>query len=285
MATTVPKAPKMENKETNSLKVYVAGKWGDRERILKRIREVEAMGYEITYVWPLDEHASFENAARNEINAVKRCDIFIAIMDDPDYSYRGTFTELGCALGLGKTVFVVSPPLPTYGMGESETYQCASNCFYKHPSIIHFDHWSRALERLETYETMSYAELRPYLVRGCHTQGVSCGDASLTVEQSLHPLAFNDTRHVQGPIEASVWKKKNAEQMGYDMVKNHCIASAWFDASAWKHTIREVGDYLCRTIAARPGHELTLIIKAYDARFDLETFAPSAPSPVEFVEL
>jgi len=108
--------------------LYVAGKWSDRERVGALIRGVERdYCARITYMWPDDEHASLSDAARNEIAGVHACDTFIALMDDADYAYRGTFTELGAALALDKRIIIV---------GSAEN-ACATNCFWHHPEIEH----------------------------------------------------------------------------------------------------------------------------------------------------
>ena len=52
-------------------------------------------------------------------------------MFDKDYAYRGTFTELGCAIGRNKTIIIVCPG--------KDDYYCQTNCFYHHPLINHVE--------------------------------------------------------------------------------------------------------------------------------------------------
>ena len=64
--------------------------------------------------------------------------IEVAIMDDKEYAYRGTFTEIGCALGSGIPVIIFCPH------SEDEMY-ARTNCFFCHPSIRHSSTWEDTL--------------------------------------------------------------------------------------------------------------------------------------------
>ena len=151
------------------MSVYVAGKWGDSEKISKKIRELEKLGISITLNWtkckeencnkeqqliaddtlynepfdnkelnPVKHRKELQRDAEEEINAVRDANYIIAIMDDPEYTYRGTFTEVGASLGLNKTVFIYNP---------NEQSRCMTNCFYWHKNCRHYKDW----EELKTY--------------------------------------------------------------------------------------------------------------------------------------
>jgi len=121
-------------------KAYVAGKWNEPEVVRQVQQAFRDRGYTITHDWTSlegtqDKHlmskeelAKFRaKCAELDINGVKEADVVFVIMTDKDYAYRGTFTEIGCALGLEKIVILVCP---------SDDYQCATNCFFHHPDIL-----------------------------------------------------------------------------------------------------------------------------------------------------
>lgn len=68
--------------------------------------------------------------AQLDARGVESCNTFVAFIDDPHYAYRGTFFELGMAIGLGKRVFVVTP---THLQSNSSYFW--NMTFYHHPSI------------------------------------------------------------------------------------------------------------------------------------------------------
>lgn len=123
------------------MKIYVAGKWNDSQTINEVQNILISQGHSITHDWTKNEGSKNitemtneekiefkRNCADLDIEGVKNCDLLIAIMNDPSYAYRGTFTEIGCALGLSKKVIIVCP---------DESYLCCSNCFFYHSNIIH----------------------------------------------------------------------------------------------------------------------------------------------------
>lgn len=146
------------------MNVYVAGKWGDSESISQKIKEIEELGINITLNWtkckeencnkeqqliaddtvynaylnPVKHQNELRRDAGEEIDGVRRADIVIAIMDDPEYTYRGTFTEVGASLGLDKRVLIYNP---------NEQSRCMTNCFYWHENCRHYKDW----EELKSY--------------------------------------------------------------------------------------------------------------------------------------
>ena len=82
----------------------------------------------VTFKWPQHEHMDMAAAAARELRGVAQCHTFVAVMTDAEYAYRGTFTELGAALALGKRVAIVG----------SAKNKCATNCFWWHPDVRHF---------------------------------------------------------------------------------------------------------------------------------------------------
>lgn len=94
------------------MQIYLAGAWVDRVRLRSVMDQIEELGHNITHDWTSYE-SQWQNeveprnvkrqqdCARHDINGVLSADLYIAVMDINDYPYRGTNTELGCALGLG----------------------------------------------------------------------------------------------------------------------------------------------------------------------------------------
>lgn len=106
-------------------KVYLAGKFDD-ELMPSRMSFLSVEGFIVTHDWTINKDVPLKEAAILDINGVKECDILIAVMDDESYSYRGTFTEIGCAIGLGKRIIIVN---------KNKNAECVNLCFYHHPQI------------------------------------------------------------------------------------------------------------------------------------------------------
>lgn len=137
------------------MKLYVAGKWGDREEIDRLMDQLETRGHQITHRWTrFEQHDQgsqtlvdnlpysvdhLSHAAVFDIRGVQEAEMVLVFMTDPKYAYRGSFTEIGCALGLNKQVFVVCP---------DENAYCRTNCFFHHPNITCFADVETALAQL-----------------------------------------------------------------------------------------------------------------------------------------
>jgi len=110
-------------------KCYVAGKFSDSEKIQNIQKDLREIGYTITHDWTTKNTGlSPKECATLDIEGVKQSHLLFVLMDDNQYSYRGTFTEIGCAIGLNKKIIVVCP---------EERAICRTNCFFHHPSIKH----------------------------------------------------------------------------------------------------------------------------------------------------
>ena len=113
---------------------YLIGKFSNRETISNRIKEVEALDLKITHNWTDQTNYSQPKSTQVEqdINGVKNADFVIAIIDNPKYQYRGSFAEIGCALGLDKPIYLI-------------TNNCekgsVTHCFLFHKNIIRFHTW------------------------------------------------------------------------------------------------------------------------------------------------
>jgi nucleoside 2-deoxyribosyltransferase len=141
----------------NIMKVYVAGKCGTAVEV-GRVRELQdavvAAGGVITHDWTRQEGitptptgltgeraAYLARCAKLDIDGVLAADAVVALIDDEHYAYRGTFTEIGAALGSRRRVVIVASSPP-------ERLAAAQNCFFHHPDIVRVATTSEALGAL-----------------------------------------------------------------------------------------------------------------------------------------
>ena len=102
------------------MKIYVAGKWTDKERVSKIMRILEKHGHEITFDWTVSENKNFKESAIHDIRGVKEADAFYLVYSE---DMKGAWTEFGAALALG---------LPCYI--QAEAAYC-NNIFLSHPLV------------------------------------------------------------------------------------------------------------------------------------------------------
>ena len=121
------------------MKIYLAGKWTDKETIRTHMDELEFNGHKITHDWTsyeADSNNAKSDMAVKDVEGVKNADMVIILMTDPKYMYRGSFTELGVALGTGKAIYIICP---------DEKAECRTNVFFHHPSITHLESWNQLM--------------------------------------------------------------------------------------------------------------------------------------------
>ena len=125
-------------------RVYLAGKYADRDGLMGAKRDqLKELGFEITHDWMTYELPGERTSdicgkySQADILGVKTADLVIAVMDDPEYAYRGTFCEIGAALALKKTIVVYTPKGPS---------KCRQVVFWNDPSILHATKWDHVLE-------------------------------------------------------------------------------------------------------------------------------------------
>lgn len=87
------------------MKFYVATKFENANDAISAMDVLEAVGHEITHDWTQVPQES-PQAAEDDINGVVNADALIVLMDK-DLPYQGTLFEIGCALGQGKTVYII----------------------------------------------------------------------------------------------------------------------------------------------------------------------------------
>lgn len=126
------------------MKIYIAGAWTKRycSSMREKFDHVRNLGHEITYDWTSDETIDRSIAAQKDLEGVVNCDVLIAIIDIMDYQYRGTFTEIGCAIGLSKRVIVYCP----FNRDQHGIYD--ENIYIDHPGIERIQEWSSVLDTI-----------------------------------------------------------------------------------------------------------------------------------------
>ena len=85
------------------MRVYVAGAWKDGPALSKRVQELEADGvHQCTHAW-MANNVGLDTVydAVADVQGVRDCELFIAVITDPTYPYRGTLAELTAAIALG----------------------------------------------------------------------------------------------------------------------------------------------------------------------------------------
>jgi len=118
------------------MKIYVAGKWKEREKVRSIMDMLEARGHIITCDWTkhtLPENIELDRAhkeksfikdynwaknghktyAKEDLNGVRTCDVLVAYMPDTDVFYKGAWIEVGIALGLDKKVIIIGKDVTT----------------------------------------------------------------------------------------------------------------------------------------------------------------------------
>lgn len=96
------------------MKVYVAGSWYSRDEIKKHMIKLQEHGYDV-YDWTVNEADFYETDKLTKIAEEDRdnlmdSDVVIADMSKDGYDkMRGTYTEVGMAVGAGKLVILILP--------------------------------------------------------------------------------------------------------------------------------------------------------------------------------
>ena len=92
------------------MKFYVAGKFEDKERIIRIMNSIRNQGHEITHDWTKYKHPEYvfemRYRAEENVQGVKRADILIMVLVD-DLPYTGTFVEMGVAIADNKPIIII----------------------------------------------------------------------------------------------------------------------------------------------------------------------------------
>jgi len=109
-------------------RVYVAGGFKYKSLVNEVQEMLRGLGYAISHDWTAFEHAdadrTVEECARYselDMEGVRSADFVVAVFNDNDYPYRGTFAELGGAIIGGKRVYVLDLMGPEADAGIRQT--------------------------------------------------------------------------------------------------------------------------------------------------------------------
>lgn len=125
-------------------RIYLAGRYRRREELACYGDELQADGHEVTSRWVYardhspDGHASPPEIrlryAQEDYADLREADTVIAFTEEENtpYSHGGRHVELGMAIALKKSVFVVGP---------------RENVFCHLPTVRHHDAWNKGLRK------------------------------------------------------------------------------------------------------------------------------------------
>jgi hypothetical protein len=92
-------------------KIYVAGKWQEKDNVRQIMSLLKNLGHTITYDWT--QHNDGDNSydcAIADLNGVCASD-YILVLADKLLPYRGVYVEIGAALAFCKEVYVIGDGL------------------------------------------------------------------------------------------------------------------------------------------------------------------------------
>lgn len=126
------------------MKIYVAGKWSERDKVKTVMEIFESRGHIITCDWTrhiapernmreggngifTKEYDWSKNVdwaqnghktyAEEDLNGVLSCDLLIACMWSPEIFYKGAWIEVGIALGHYKRVIIIGKEIASVFLG------------------------------------------------------------------------------------------------------------------------------------------------------------------------
>ena len=138
------------------LNIYLAGKFSDGDRMEKLADRLQVeLSACVTFRWwnypqtPTDERGILESitVGNKEACGILDADLVIAIMDDPEYLYRETSTEIGICIGSKIPIFVVCPT--TMDFSDPSTYPDWARNPFNHLSSRYFSDIDDIINHIE----------------------------------------------------------------------------------------------------------------------------------------
>ena len=127
-------------------KIFVAGSWDNRTVMHDIIKQFDSIA-EVTHDWTIHES---EELLNNKVylqsqvivtcEAIEHSDLLIVIMDQPNYAYMGTWTEIGMALATNIPVLIFNP-----------NNYCVNNLYMNHLGIKIFDNLNKLAEYVKNW--------------------------------------------------------------------------------------------------------------------------------------
>lgn len=136
---------------------YVAGGL----RFPKLVNEVQQLIYNYEHCYITMDWTQFEGinthdtpeqcreTSKRDVDGVMNADVFVAVFQDPNYAYRGTFTELGIALGSKKKIYILD-------LIKEEDSKVKQNVFFYDEQITHV----RSVDELKAIFDTLYSKKR-----------------------------------------------------------------------------------------------------------------------------
>lgn len=139
-----------------SKNVYVAGGWISRETIRVKNNDLRSLGFNITSKWIERENGinnpdDYRECSKFDINEIAQSDTVLAFMTDPKYAYRGTFTEIGCAIGSGKRIIVICDGICTK-VDDNISDRKKQTVTFSHACMQNVFFWDYRIEHVKTFE-------------------------------------------------------------------------------------------------------------------------------------
>ena len=88
------------------MRVYVAGKWEEKERVRQVQTLLRKAGHTITFDWTKSAGLGLEKQASRDTVGVLTADAFVGVFEK-DLPYRGAYTELGMAIATGIPIYIL----------------------------------------------------------------------------------------------------------------------------------------------------------------------------------
>jgi hypothetical protein len=123
--------------------VFVATGFGQKADGKALMEALCARGLTITCDWTTAPPGlSRADMATRDVAGVMRAQVLVALMTLPSYEYKGTFTEIGIAIGAGIPVVLVSPFI------QPDDAICARNVYFHLPTIQRYPSVAKLLEAI-----------------------------------------------------------------------------------------------------------------------------------------
>lgn len=134
--------------------IYLAGCFNDREVMRERAAVLEGRGWDITHRWfdvsdeDVEKHGHdipyLKKHGELDADGVMQADVVVACMEHCTYPYRGTWTEVGIAIGKGVPVVLFCPSVVD-GVHNMNTY----NVFYHHHNVTRVESFDEVVDAID----------------------------------------------------------------------------------------------------------------------------------------
>ena len=115
------------------MKIYVAGKWADRDKLAVFANKLRDLGHYITSHWLTSEYEDeaidgWKDYAERDMQDIYDADLFILFTEHDPPHRNSRLVELGLALAYGKETTVVGPLETIFCTLADNHYATAEDC-------------------------------------------------------------------------------------------------------------------------------------------------------------